>query len=178
MTTTCAPAIGLAAYLEQAQLVAATTPVSVRAMLNEFVIKRSFVGSVKWGSGQAAPTAASDEVVPFVGSARTEDLVIAQIEALKNLQKGWDGEDAAAPNIVATRSAQRFVRALADKAGLFEPSVHADGSILLEIDGGLGGSVKFNDDGSLSYAINGHPPATVAFDGTRLPPGLRDALSS
>ena len=102
--------------------------------------------------------------------------MVAQIKDFLNLSPGWDGERSAAPSKGSANNAIRFLRSVGSLAHRLEPTIHSDGSILFEMEGGEG-SLRFNDNNSISYAISGHPPATVELKGVIVPEGLRKALA-
>lgn len=179
LDTACSPAVGLAVYLRgQASLVAATTPTAQHSTFTELKIDRSYAGSTVWPGGWRSPTAVSSDVGPVLGGARVEDAVIEQIERFASLEAGWDGEQAAQASVTSVDSAIKFIRAAGAISAQLEPTVHSDGSVLLEIDGGARGSIRFNEDKTLSYAFAGIRPATVQFDGKTLPQAIRDALKT
>ena len=179
MADTQAAALNVWAWLE-AQPAGSTSTKNNRSAYYERVVtdvpSRSYAGSTIWFGGISVPTAASSELV-FVGAPRPEDAILDHLEELASLPIGWDGEGSPPANSASISAAQRFARVAAPVASSFEPTLHSDGSVLFEIDGGLGGSLRFNSDGSISFAIADHNPATVAFDGKTIPSSLKDALN-
>jgi hypothetical protein len=116
-------------------------------------------------------------LVPIVlGPDGPEHELIAQLSGFRSLRDGWDGEAAVAPNRVAIRDAVRFIQAAGSLSERLEPTLHTDGSVLLELEDGLGGSLKFRGDDHIVYAVKGARPGTVPFDGSNVPEALRAAL--
>jgi hypothetical protein len=174
--TACA--FSLAVYLQAADLVAATSVVPAGAGSDgRDPVIRSFLGTSVFSTTESV-TAISDSAPILLGADSPEDEVIAQIAAFRDLKAGWDGLASPAPNKHAIRQAVRFIRLAGDLAQRLEPTIHADGSILLEIGDGSEGSLKFQGDGQVTYAIQGTSPGTVAFLGSVIPDALSAALSS
>jgi hypothetical protein len=120
-----------------------------------------------------------------VGSASTDmqmfgftDALVADLQELRELHAGWDGEGAAAPLPEAIRDAMSFVRAAGDLARPFEPTPDVDGSILLEMGDGSEGSLRFRGDHTIVYAIRGVAPGMVRFDGGIIPDVISAALGA
>ncbi|MFG1454393.1 hypothetical protein V5F44_19375, partial [Xanthobacter sp. V2C-8] len=95
-----------------------------------------------------------------------------------DLNAGWDVEAAAKPSSTAIRDAIRFVRA-AEFSGMdVEPTPHVDGSILLEIDDGATGSLRFKGDGNVIYAIAHRGRGIALFNGISIPDELRSLFAA
>ncbi|MFG1246027.1 hypothetical protein [Xanthobacter flavus] len=144
---------------------------------------RSFVGRSPWAfqtdrTTISSQTAISDRAPFLVGPDRAEDSAVAQLAEYKSLTEGWDGEHAAKPSLEAIYDAQRFVRALGAVATTLEPTPHVDGSILLEIDDGASGSLRFAGDGLVIYAIVGKGRGVAEFDGFTVPEAIRRAIGA
>lgn len=106
------------------------------------------------------------------------DALVADLQEMRELQKGWDGEEAAAPLREAIRDAILFVRAIGDFARCLEPTPDIDGSILLEIGDGSDGSLRFRGDHTIIYAIRGAAPGIVKFDDEEVPEQISEALEA
>jgi hypothetical protein len=125
--------------------------------------------------GTEVATSASS-VVQTVSSPM--DVLVSELESLRKLPHGWDGEEAAAPIPNAIDEAVSFVRALGDFANRFEPAPDIDGSILLEIDDVGAGSLRFRGDYTIVYAIRGAAPGIVGFDRRTIPRKISEALDA
>jgi hypothetical protein len=106
------------------------------------------------------------------------DALVAELEELRELPEGWDGEGAAAPISDAIDDAMSFVRSVGDRASRLAPTPDVDGSILLEIDDGGAGSFRFRGDGTIIHAIRGVAPGIVRFDSRTVPQELSEALEA
>lgn len=102
--------------------------------------------------------------------------MISEILALAGLRDGWDGEGGAAPSAAAILDAVRFVRVLGGLGRGIEPTLHADGSVLLEVGGGEAGSFRFGGDGMVSFALQDIGRGTVPVDECALHDGIRRVL--
>jgi hypothetical protein len=177
ITATTTAAYGISAYLASADLIASTMPLSARHLtVDEDVIGRSFgVASIAYDRAQ---TAVSDEVPFVVGPRTVGDNLIAELSGFRDLDDGWDGENAARPNPVAIREAAKFIRAAGDFASRFEPTLHVNGSVLLEVGDGAGGSLRFNGDGKIVFALAGFERGVLAFDQSTMPEKIRAAVAT
>jgi hypothetical protein len=106
------------------------------------------------------------------------DALVAELEELRELPVGWDGEGAAPPISDAINDAISFVRSIGDIASRLEPAPDVDGSILLEIDDGGTGSLRFRGDHTIIYAIRGVAPGIVGFDGRIVPGKISEAFDA
>jgi hypothetical protein len=102
-------------------------------------------------------TAVSEDA-PLIIAERSEDGRVAEVLELLDLDEGWDGENALKPNAASAADAVKFLHAAGSTSAQLEPTLHADGCVMLELDGGADGVLKFQGDGTVSYAIAGHPP--------------------
>jgi hypothetical protein len=144
------------------------------------IIMRSHLRSDGWeflGHGGSS-SSISDDVDIFVGLERTEDRLISEIEDFRDLCEGWDGEDAAKPNAKAIEQATRFVGAAGELANRLEPSLHVDGSVILEIGNGIEGSIRFMGDDRIIYSAIGIAPSVSRFDGRSVPEVIKIVLGS
>jgi len=143
-------------------------------------LERSYGGAPLhiWSPSQVAGSAVSDGVPIVVGPQRPEDVAAAEIQSFSKLRQGWDGEEAAEPLPASISQALSFIRVAGPLASALEATLHVDGSVLLELGDGADGSLKFNGDGTIAFAIEGHGRDSIAFDGSTLPPELHVALSS
>jgi len=113
----------------------------------------------------------------FVYDLTPTDALVAELEELRELPKGWDGEGAEAPIPDAVAEAVMFVRSVGDYlASRLEPTPDVDGSMLLEIGDGSRGSLRFRGDHTIICAIRGVAPGIVVFDGEAIPEGISNAL--
>lgn len=176
-------AYSLAAYLGAAEMVSATSAMAFRASAApRDIVQRSVAESPRAYSEYVPELLAEDvtavsELMPIVlAPDGPEHGLIAELSSFRSLKDGWDGEGAAAPDRTAIRDAVRFIRAAGLLAGCLEPTLHTDGSVLLELEGGLDGALKFRGDSQIVYAIKGVQPGTVLFDGSNVPDALKLAL--
>jgi hypothetical protein len=95
---------------------------------------------------------------------RAEDETFAQLFSLEDLGEGWDGEGAAPPTKAAINDAANFLRSLQSFASSLEPALHADGSVLLELNGGLDGAIRFRGDGTAVRTLTGVRAAVTPID--------------
>jgi hypothetical protein len=172
----------LAAYLSAADIVASTSTPIERTVAEDNEIRRSFVGSSSWGTAFGAgqiihlQTASADAPPILLSFGDIDGPAFAALDDFYDLASGWDGENAAAPNPVAIRDAARFLRAIGPEGEHLEPTLHVDGSVILEIEGGSLGSLRFRGDGTIIYSLEGARPGTVAFNGFSVPQELWPAL--
>jgi hypothetical protein len=103
--------------------------------------------------------------------------IVEELEDFRDLTPGWDGEEGAAPSPGAIEDAVSFVRAAGDLANRLEPTIHADGSIILETRNGRG-SLRFKGDRQIIYALPGGAPGTAGFNGTDIPLKIKSALGA
>jgi hypothetical protein len=122
---------------------------------------------------EVVSSSTSDEVP--VAATQT---IIGELQELRDLPQGWDGEEAAAPSRDAIDEAIAFVRSAGQLANRLEPTLHADGSVLLEIGDGTRGSLRFKGDHRIIYAIRDRTPGAVPFDGKTIPNVISSALAA
>jgi hypothetical protein len=145
-------------------------------------IERSFAGAPIWGFELAAGTKAtrvtsiSDDAPIFLNAVQESDRLVAEIFALQSLRAGWDGELAEEPNEAAIQDARRFVRAAGDIAANLEPTLHADGSVILEVGDGAEGSLRFKGDGTVIFATE-TDRGVLEFSEFGIPERVRQVLS-
>ena len=143
---------------------------------------RSYLGSPSWDFvfvsklGVHGNTAVSENAPLLVTSEGPADPLIDEIVDFRKLQEGWDGEDAAKPSSAAIRDAVRFIRAAGVFASRLEPTLHVDGSIILEIGDGVEGSFRFKGDHRIVYAAARIGFGSVRFDGSTIPDAIRPML--
>jgi len=178
---TASPAAGhLAAYLASAEFGDGTVAPSARARtVVEEVIERSFSAAPSWrvisGADIRIETATSDTAPLVITVDDVASEQIAHLLAFRDLREGWDGESAAAPAAKAVRDALRFLRVAGPLAGRLEPTLHVDGSVILEANNGLSGALRFVGDGRLVFAApGGH--GELWFDGKSVPPEVKLAF--
>ena len=83
---------------------------------------------------------------------------------------GWDGNRGLPPSKAAVGDAAMFMGAAFQKynALRFEPTLHSDGSVILELGDGSAGSFRFKGDGTVICCADGFPPVQVTFSANRL----------
>ncbi len=163
-------AYGLTAHLEAAGIAdpETSTPGPIRVAENA-IERSSYAGQPSWqpefqGSSTRTWTARPADHAIIVGSWLAEDTLAFAIADLRHLENGWDGRDAARPAPAAISEATIFARLAGKYASRLEPTVHADGSVLLEIEDGSEGSFRFRGDGTVVYAINAVGVGVVALN--------------
>lgn len=123
-------------------------------------------------------TGSSGDNGAWSNAASVTDPIIAELEELAELPEGWDGENAAAPSRHAINDAASFVRLAGQLAGRLEPTLHVDGSVILEIGDGSDGSLRFKGDGKVIYAFRGRLRGSVVFNRKTIPGPILAALSA
>lgn len=164
-------AYDLTAYLSEGGKLDATTPMTVRSELSRDVHTAwSFAGPASWEFiGMPRQTSSRDEGFrPLVGPDRPEDVVVAQLSSFRTLQEGWDGEDAARPSDHAVTDAMRFVRSVGATGVALEPTLHVDGSVILEAGEDGESSLRFEGDGVVIY-VTPQGIGSAPFDGYAIP---------
>lgn len=124
----------------------------------------------------ASETAVSTAAPIILEPEHPEDSLVAELLEFRKLGPGWDGEQAAEPSWQAIRDAARFAHAAGEWCELIDPTLHVDGSVILEI-GDLG-SLRFNGDGQVIYALDGIGRGKVHLDGFSVPKEIRSALTA
>ena len=150
-------------FLSNAELAGATAPsVSQAATTVELVIARTAISPSPWHRGPFYESTAASETAPIAAAAQrqSDDLLMA-ISELRDLREGWDGENAAPARPRAITDALHLVAGLGNEAKALEPTLHVNGSVLLEIDGGSGGGLLFSGDGTAAYYIQGFAPSAM-----------------
>lgn len=170
-----------AACMLSADIVASTSPAGKATIASDEMISRSFIGkpSILYFEGKEEKidlqTSGHQANEIFIGPERIDDDLVAQIHEFQNLDSGWDGESAARPNMTATLEASNFVRAAWLAASIFEPTIHADGSIILEV-ADNGGSLRFKGDGKIIYFVENLGRGVATFNGRDVPAELLQIL--
>ena len=143
-------------------------------------LARTFQGlpssSVADGHSLRSPTASVDEGMLLAAPAKAANPAINELLAFRVLAAGWDGERALAPRREAIDDAIRFLHAAGESASGLEPTLHVDGSVILEIGDGADGSFTFRGDRRIICAVKGMTPQAVAFEGRAIPSEVRAAL--
>jgi hypothetical protein len=114
-------------------------------------------------------TAVSEEASPVIQPAWPEDDIAAQIAEFRTLPAGWDGEHAARPSRRAIEDAMRFIYMAGSLSKGLEPTVHVDGSVILESGDGEDGSLRFRGDGTIICALASMTPQIIKLGGAALP---------
>lgn len=120
-------------------------------------------------------TSRNDEFRPLVGPDRPEDVVVAQLSGFRVLKAGWDGEDAAKPSDHAVTDAMRFVRSVGSIGVALEPTLHVDGSVILEAGEEGESSLRFEGNGIVIY-VTPHGTGAAPFDGYATPAVLTPVI--
>ena len=167
-------------FLENAELLGSSKSMTRESIVAEYDVERSYTRSYSpnysGGHPRAASTAVSDSAPILIGKPRAEDAIIAELADYVELTSGWDGYDAAKPSALSIRSARRFVRAAAGLGLDIVPSLHADGTVLLDINDD--GTMRFMEDGRIVYSFTTGQRGIVEFDGHAIPGELRNILSA
>ncbi|PIO97545.1 hypothetical protein [Pleomorphomonas carboxyditropha] len=121
------------------------------------------------------PTTSRKEIYTFPSTERPEEAVVAQIREFLELQEGWDGEFASKPDADSIEGASNLVRLLGRSAMALEPTLHADGSVILETDDGS--AIHFVGARHISAILPGFA-GMLSFDGMSIPPEISEALSA
>lgn len=177
--TSTVAAYSLAAYLASADIVDATSiPTSRASTKVEEPHDQSFVGRGSWAgrAGYQGTTARSEGAEFIITADRPWADLITSVGEFLEFNAGWDGERAAAPKAVAVLDAVRFINAAGSLALGLEPTLHTDGSVILELDDGVAGSLRFRGDETIVYAFKGVAPGIVAFDGYSIPEQIGSVL--
>jgi hypothetical protein len=124
---------------------------------------------------QGASSASTEPVHLLVPPIST---LAAELRELRGLSEGWDGEAAAAPIPDAINDALSFVRVAGDLTTRLEPTLHVDGSVILEVGDGSEGSLRFRGDHTITYAIRGFTPGVARFDGKTVPEEISATLAA
>ncbi len=175
------PAAYLAAFLGSAELVGSSSPTARMSVVDEDVVERSFTEAPSWSqalqSKQAIypQTAISERAPVLFCPHRAGDTLVAQLTVFRNLGVGWDGERAAKPHAEAIRQAARFARLAGELADNLEPTLHVDGSVILEMGDDVG-SFRFKGDGQIIYVLQGAGHGIASFDGFTMPREIMPAL--
>jgi hypothetical protein len=180
-TAVTAAAAYLGIYLGGACAVHATalaTPIAVVEPGAWYVGSRTYV-SGGWGVLALTNGSAKSETAPIlIGPDRTEDPLVAQIKEFESLTEGWDGYSGARPKPEAIRQAVRFAQMAGDLGTRLEPTLHADGSVILETADRPYASLEFKGDDNIIFAMQGGPVGRAWFDGFAIPSEIRSALSA
>ena len=98
-----------------------------------------------------------------------------ELAAYRELSAGWDGEAATPPTTAAIDDAMRFVRIAGFADGDVEPTLHVDGSVILEVADDLG-SLRFKGDKQIIYTLSGAGHGVAPFDGFTVPEAIGASL--
>lgn len=167
----------LAVYLANAELVASTSQQTSANPRVEQVLQRSYMSGglqLTPANDVIAATAISEGAPLISDGPRSEDRQLAELQELRLLKAGWDGEGAERPNPKAIHDAKRFVLLAGSLGAGFEPSLHVDGSVVLELP--EGGALQFAGDSHIAFAIVGRAHGIVEF-GAEIPDALLQALA-
>lgn len=173
-----ATAATFAWHLANAEIVASTSQQSSAKPRVEVQVPRSFAGPTVFPFDVAFSVVrtSSADVVPLIaGDPRPEDRALADLSTLRWLPQNWDGEGASRPNQEAVREAIAFIVLAGSLASRLDPTLHVDGSVLLEVP--EGGALQFTGTGEVSYAILGKGRGHSSFNKSKLPEALKQILS-
>lgn len=168
----------LAVYLASAEIVDATTIATSRDSAKVMEpYDRTYVRRSSWtgNGGYSSPTAGFNAPI-LVAADRPEESMVAAVVDFLDLNPDWDGDGAAAPCAGAVVDAVRFIHAAGSLAEQLEPTLHVDGSVILELEDGGAGSLRFRGDGTVIYALEGVAPGVATFDGYTVPDVIGGAL--
>jgi len=168
-------------HLTTATIIDATSLRPKASVVRECPIERSFVRSFVdvphyffndlLVAGNTNHTSSSG-LIPI--SERPEAALASEIHTYMNLERGWDGEDASKPDARSVSGAASFVHLLGPGALALEPSLHVDGTVILESDDGI--SLRFLDEGTISAVIPRHGGIKIDFDGLNIPALILESL--
>lgn len=181
MITAPATATHLAAFLANAELIAATSATARDSVVIEDTFERSFSGVPSWrpperyGRFSGCRTSVSESTELALVNDQLHNDFFAELGSYRTLAAGWDGENAAKPSERAISEAARFARIAGGKSNDFEPTLHVDGSVILELSDGQG-SLRFKGDGQVAYALSEIGYGVARFDGFTIPEALRPAF--
>jgi len=171
------PAPYLEAFLQSDRLVASTSISARVAPIVDERIGRAFVAIPTWepsevgGRPHEGPTSYSEsgkaEILP-----NPANVILAELAGFRDLAPGWDGETAAKPSSAAISQAVRFARVVGATDEQLEPTLHVDGSVMLEL-ADDSGSLRFEGDAKIIYALSGTGYGVAPFDGFTVPEVLR-----
>lgn len=181
LTTTDASGAYMAVFLISAEMIGSTNAMSRESVVAEDDVKRSFASPSPWSQiplnrRGSMSTAISEGAPIIVGEARQEDALIAELAEYEGLKAGWDGYDGAQPNATSINAAIRFARAAVGRGFELIPTLHSDGTIILEVDDR--GSLRFLSDGRIAYAFDNGRRGIENFSGRVIPAALSDALGA
>ena len=172
---------GIAPYIRSAGAVQATTGTfrTITPNFDDFVVRSYLPEGCSWSrilrATIQAQTESSVGAKLIIGKERPEDTLVSVVAAFSSLKPGWDGEGAPAPCAAAIDEAIQFLRLAPALSAAFDPTLHANGSVLLEFEGG--GVLEFQGDGTIRVSLPNHPPSALPFAGTTIPASLRHALA-
>ena len=169
----------LFAYLKTADLVAATSIMAREATIAEDDVKRSYMDVPSWDDIAAdvritRRTAVSEKAPILVGERHADNEVLDEVVSYGDLLEGWDGDQAAKPNADAIYDAVRFIRAVSRLELEITPTLHVDGSVILEV--GDENSIRFLGNGKTAYVSNDAGFGKADFDGFAVPDEIKHAL--
>ncbi len=170
-------AYSLAVFLGSAVLAAPNTWGESQPDHHVPVATGTFAGSGGWDflwAGTPAPATSVADAVQHIEAEPTETALAleAEIQAYRELRDGWDGERAAAPLAASVNEAALFARRSSGLRETIEPSLHVDGSVILEWGDGIAGSLRFRGDRTIVYATARDGHGVEPFDGKVIPPRI------
>lgn len=162
-----AAAVAFSWELATTSLVECTSPKARWATARERSVEDFPIGTFRSPTFvfEPAPTTKAEHVTN-PASERLEEALVAEIREYSELHEGWDGEGAAPPAQASIEAAINFVRLLGADALRLEPTLHADGTVILETPEGL--SFRFISASEIS-AVLPDSASIVQFDGSSVP---------
>jgi hypothetical protein len=179
---TSAPATHLAVFLVSAELLEATSLAGRASIVAVEGAEPRFLRARTWlpteGEAQLfeGPTSNPDSSELHITVDYADQAIFSELASFRELRAGWDGEEAAEPSVTAINEAARFARIAGIGDDEFEPTLHVDGSVILESANDVG-SLRFKGDGQIIYALSETGYGVAPFDGFTVPEALRSALS-
>jgi hypothetical protein len=133
--------------------------------------------SADWNAFATTTNAHKDSALNALAVSGESPLEV-EIALFLNLHEGWDGEHGAQPNFEAIGDAIAFAKLAKARSVVLEPTLHADGSVILEVDDGAAGSLRFLGKGSISFATGHGRFGIIAFDGLSIPDEIAIRLTA
>jgi len=113
---------------------------------------------------------------PAASPQTAADLTVSKLLSFEQFDRNWDGNDAAKPDPQSIQAARFFIRSLSPGSKIPEPTLHANGNVLLFVnEGDRYAEIEFVDGNRIEfYARQGDHQWSdeVSFDGGSLPAGL------
>jgi hypothetical protein len=175
-----APTAGTYVYPDVAQTALVSREAQRRALSFDPLSPVTIVVSFAPGDTVAAVAPPSstriDIGLPAVSIRSPADQTIAQLLSFEQLGPDWDGNHAAAPISSSIKGARTFLRALSPESQIPQPTLHANGNVLLFVNGPDGyAELEFLDDRRIEFFASRDDrqwSEEIQFNGRSLPEGL------